>query len=91
MANVTSVIENQELYRTSQAMQLVQASNISATWWSDLSLLYRPLIGPEALQFYFILQSVALYRNDVSLSELRQWMNCSNSVLHMVRIRLETI
>ncbi len=89
MANVTSVIENQELYRTSQAMQLVQASNISATWWSDLSLLYRPLIGPEALQFYFILQSVALYRNEVSLSELRQWMNCSNSVLHMVRIRLE--
>lgn len=89
MAKVTSIVENQELYRTSQTIKLVQAPNISCTWWSDLTLLYRPLIGPEALQFYFVLQSVALHRNEVSLSELRQWMNCSNSVLHMVRIRLE--
>lgn len=89
MVQVTSVVEKQELYRTSQTIQLVQASDISATWWSNLTLLYRPLIGPEALQFYFILQSVVLNRTEVSLTELRQWMNCSNSVLHMVRIRLE--
>lgn len=89
MAEVASVIETRELYSTSQTLQLVLAPNISTTWWADLTLLYRPLIGPEALQFYLVLQSVAHYQHEVSLDELRQWMNCSNSVLHMVRIRLE--
>lgn len=89
MAKAEPIIENKDLYPTTAMMKLIPPRNTSATWWSDLTLFYRPLIGVEAMQFYLLLQSVSLYHNEVSLQELREWMNCSNSVLHMVRIRLE--